>query len=422
MYEANRHRFAIIIIILEVAITILYGIFVRVKPHADVDTNQSYYPMYQDVNVMMLIGFGFLMTYIKKHSWSALVYTFFINAIVVQLYILLSNFWLKVFHGHWEEKIYVEEKEFTAASYSVAAILIAFGGVLGKVGPLELIVMALIGIVGYTLNEKLVYEVLHTIDAGGSTAIHVFGAYFGLSVSFVICKKYKPLNAVETTYGNIIFAMIGTLFLWMFWPSFNAGYFPESEFHRSLIISNTIVSLTGSCLSTFATSSLLRKKFNMEDIINATLAGGVAIGACSGVVANMGVSLTIGIIAGFLSNISYAKLLERLEHGFLGIHDTCGIHNLHGIPGLMGGFTSAMVIASYQTWPGFDSDYASYMHVVAAERTYSQQAGIQVGATFMSMGIGIAFGLLAGAVIYPFYHQETQDFFDDNHYFELPHE
>jgi ammonium transporter Rh len=64
--------------------------------------------------------------------------------------------------------------------------------------------------------------------------------------------------------------MIGTFFLWMFWPSFNAGYFPTNEFQRSLIISNTIMALTGSCLATFATTSLMRKKLNMEDILNAT--------------------------------------------------------------------------------------------------------------------------------------------------------
>jgi ammonium transporter Rh len=92
--------------------------------------------MYQDVNVMMLIGFGFLMTFIKHHAWSSLVYTFFINAIIVQLYILLYDFWHKVFNGKWDYLIYVKESSFTAASYSVAANLIAFGGVLGKVGPL----------------------------------------------------------------------------------------------------------------------------------------------------------------------------------------------------------------------------------------------------------------------------------------------
>lgn len=99
--------------------------------------------------------------------------------------------------------------------------------------------------------------------------------------------------------------MIGTLFLWMFWPSFNAGYFPENGFQRSLVVSNTIISLTGSCLATFIVSSLIHEKFNIEHILNATLAGGVAIGAPSGVVANPGISLTIGIFSGVISTICF---------------------------------------------------------------------------------------------------------------------
>lgn len=64
--------------------------------------------MYQNVNVMMLIGFGFLMTFVKNHSWSALAYTFFINAVVVQMYIPLSAFWEKIFEGTWDEIILLQ--------------------------------------------------------------------------------------------------------------------------------------------------------------------------------------------------------------------------------------------------------------------------------------------------------------------------
>jgi len=71
----------------------MFGIFVRPRVHNDPTVNTNFYPMYQDINVMMLIGFGFLMTFVKNHSWSALSYTFFINAVIVQLYILLSGFW-----------------------------------------------------------------------------------------------------------------------------------------------------------------------------------------------------------------------------------------------------------------------------------------------------------------------------------------
>lgn len=168
--------------------------------------------------------------------------------------------------------------------------------------------MSVIGIVGYTLNEDIIYNILYCYDAGGSMPIHTYGAYFGLTVSFILSKKTFPTKKAETTAINSTFAMIGTLFLWMFWPSFNAGYFPANPFQKSLIISNTIISLTGSCLAAFIISALVREKFSIEDILNATLAGGVAIGAPSGIVANPGISLTIGIVAGVISTLGFAKL------------------------------------------------------------------------------------------------------------------
>jgi len=39
---------------------------------ANRDYIQGYYPFYQDVHVMIFIGFGFLMTFIKTSAWSAL--------------------------------------------------------------------------------------------------------------------------------------------------------------------------------------------------------------------------------------------------------------------------------------------------------------------------------------------------------------
>ena len=96
---SNLKKFAITLCVIEAIIIILYGLFVRVAAVNVEGYTQTYYPMYQDVNVMMLIGFGFLMAYIKGYAWSGLSYTFFINAILVQLYILLSGFWYRVFDG-----------------------------------------------------------------------------------------------------------------------------------------------------------------------------------------------------------------------------------------------------------------------------------------------------------------------------------
>lgn len=49
-----------------------------------------------------------------------------------------------------------------------------------------MLVIAIVGVFGYTLNKDIVYEQLKMFDAGGSTTIHAFGAYYGLMVSFFI--------------------------------------------------------------------------------------------------------------------------------------------------------------------------------------------------------------------------------------------
>jgi len=79
----------------------MYAIFVRPLVQNDPNFIASYYAFYQDINVLNLVGFGFLMTFMRRYAWSALSYTFFINAVAVQLHILVSAFWERVFHG-WD--------------------------------------------------------------------------------------------------------------------------------------------------------------------------------------------------------------------------------------------------------------------------------------------------------------------------------
>ena len=424
-HSRNRKIFGFLLLAVQVAIIIFYGIFVRTEVH-NVDTkNTDYYPMYQDVNVMMLIGFGFLMNFIKNHEWSALSYTFFINAVIVQLYILWAPFWHNVFKGHWGDKIYLVEKSFTAASYSVASVLIAFGAVLGRVGPLELLIMGLVQIIGYTLNEQIVYERIGVFDAGGSTAIHTFGAYFGLAVSLVLSRVARPKNKPVSDYNSNIFAMIGTLFLWMFWPSFNAGYFSTSPYEKSTIIGNTIIALTGSCLGSFIMTALFNHKFDIEDILNASLAGGVAIGAPSGVFTNAAGPLCIGLFAGVISGLGFKYLQEFLTEK-IGLDDSCGVHNLHGIPGILGGIFSAIAIAAYSSDAIKNPTQSSYLPFYPIQgtelnihgRNFYQQGGCQIAAIFISMGIGIGFGIIAGFLIRIVYKFTPEDFNRDDLYFD----
>jgi ammonium transporter Rh len=267
-HARNLKGFVVLLTITEVVIIILYGVFVRLERPANPNStlNVERYPAYQDVNVMMLIGFGFLMAFSKSFSWSAVSYTFFMNAVTVQLYLLVSAFWKRVisdgFHAD-NYYIYINEESFTLALYSAASMFITLGVVIGRVGPLEALIMCLVHEVGYTLNEVICLNKIQAFDVGGSMTIHAFGAYSGLASSLILSAIVRPNSKPGTNYFSNLFGLIGTLFLWMYWPSFNFGAAAPTPFTKTQIIANTILSLTGSCLSTFITSAALKDKFTM---------------------------------------------------------------------------------------------------------------------------------------------------------------
>ena len=110
-----------------------------------------------------------------------------------------------------------------------------------------------------------------------------------------------------------------------------------------MTIVNVIIALSGSTLATYFASVKLRGKIDAADIANAALAGGVAIGStCDKVPASY--AFIIGILAGLLSTVGFAVIQKRFQALTKKI-DTCGVFNLHGLPGLFGGF-AAMVAVS----------------------------------------------------------------------------
>ena len=53
--------------------------------------------------------------------------------------------------------------------------------------------------------------------------VHAFGAYFGLAVAKVLNHKEVENEKESSNYNSDLFSMIGTIFLWLYWPSFNSA-------------------------------------------------------------------------------------------------------------------------------------------------------------------------------------------------------
>uniref|UniRef100_A0A0K2TS92 Ammonium transporter AmtB-like domain-containing protein n=2 Tax=Lepeophtheirus salmonis TaxID=72036 RepID=A0A0K2TS92_LEPSM len=336
-----------VIIVLQVVFIILFGIFVVYNPeNAIVGSPQGeglqVYPMFQDVSVMIFIGFGFLMSFLKKYGLSAVSLSFLLSVLCVEWGTLVIGF----FHLH-HGKIYLDLAGMLNSEFAAATILISFGVVIGKTTPLQLIVMVLIEMVLFVVNEVIGRNMIRAIDAGDTIFVHLFGAYFGVACSFALQDKRVANHENQASrYNSDLFSMVGTIFLWIFWPSFNASTaLIGGPQHRAIL--NTYYSLCACVVSTFAVSALTssKKKFVMEHIQNATLAGGVAIGAAADMFVTPLGALIVGSVAGVISTLGFDYVTPFLNDK-LRVHDTCGVHNLHGMPALFGSIISMIVAAT----------------------------------------------------------------------------
>lgn len=252
--------------------------------------------VFQDVHVMIFIGFGFLMTFLKRYGFSSVGVNLLLAAFGLQWGLLMQGFW-HMDHGKISISIFKYKCLFCSflsfwnpwltfmwcalhflisvflslscriinADFSTATVLISFGAVLGKTSPVQLLIMTVLEITIFSINEHLVANVLHVNtqwntqdknlfpawgmissslcvsvfvltwigltappassllsqanDVGASMIIHAFGAYFGLAVARVL---YRPglRNGHEndgSVYHSDLFAMIGKSELHVKW-------------------------------------------------------------------------------------------------------------------------------------------------------------------------------------------------------------
>ncbi|MDA3886601.1 MAG: ammonium transporter [Candidatus Delongbacteria bacterium] len=296
------------------------------------------------IMAMLLVGFGFLMVFVKNYGRSALTATFLLVSVAIPFYFLVAD-------AGWfiHEKSQIEM--LILAEFAAAGLLIASGAVLGRMKMYQYIILALLFVPFYMFNEWAILDNgLGLIsgkfaDTGGSIIIHAFGALFGLGVAIAMTKKKELEIPIEADATSDRYSMLGSMVLWIFWPSFCAALVPTADIPNAVI--NVIFALSGSTLATYIMSVWLRGKINIADIANAALAGGVAIGATVDF-ATHPMALLIGVMAGVLSTAGFALLQSRQQKALKAI-DTCGVTNLHGLPGLMGGFAAIFVVKGINT-------------------------------------------------------------------------
>jgi len=296
------------------------------------------YIVFRDIMVMLLLGFGYLMTFLEKYGLGAVGFTMLLTALNMECNLIIESFLTSNFSITMDSIINAE--------FSAATLLISFGALIGRTTPLQMCLIAIAESAFYAINKILiVFGMFQAEDVGGTLTIHMFGAFFGLAASYALGPQEKE-SASNNTASRVsdVFSLVGTTLLWVYWPSFVGATetgVDENEMHCLI---NTIMSLLGSTGAAFYVTQYLNKgKFDAVHIQNSTLAGGVAIGATARLAMGPSAALMVGLVAGSVSVLGYYYSSPFLEEK-LGLYDTCGVANLHGYPSVVGGLLSILLV------------------------------------------------------------------------------
>uniref|UniRef100_A0A663DSR5 Rh family B glycoprotein n=1 Tax=Aquila chrysaetos chrysaetos TaxID=223781 RepID=A0A663DSR5_AQUCH len=298
------------------------------------------YISFRDVHLQALLGFGLLVAFLSRYRPGSVAISILIMAFAIQWAVLIQGF----LHFFLNGKIYVGAQ---SADFCTAAILISTGAVLGRVNPVQMLLLTLMGVILFSLNEYILLSLMGVRDSRGSLTVHTFGAYFGLMVSRILHQPHMDKCKKQQDTGNQpdVFAVVGTIYLWIFWPSFTSATTVRENAEPWAVL-NTYFSLAASTLATLVLSPVLHEEgtLRMVQIQDATLAGAAMMGMAGEMLVTPFGALIAGFLAGLIPPLGF-RFLTPVLCSRLKTQDTCGVHNVHGLPGILGALLGTLLTA-----------------------------------------------------------------------------
>ncbi|NXF10025.1 RHL protein, partial [Smithornis capensis] len=338
------------------------------------------YPEFQDVNHMVIFGFGFFLMVLRRYGFSSTGFNLLIIVLGVQYSVLVED--LVFFFMEAHEGVL---RSLAKAVISLTAVVISTGAVLGKTNLLQLIVMTLVELIAFRVSRWINREFMEVQEHDLSLMhVHLFGAYFGLAVAFCFPEPSPRLDKNRSTPKSDLLSMLGCVFLWVFWPSFNsllAGF-------KTRAVLNTYFALAVSAVSAFMLSALTTKdgKFRVTHIHSAILAGGVSVSYTAQTITHPWIAMILGLL-GSVITILGSHCVQRCLNPPLKIHDTLGVHFTFGLPAVLGAFAQVVLLVIKQ-WTNSQSSYSLDYLVL-----------IHVGAFCQTISFALISGFITGLIL-----------------------
>ncbi len=393
------------------------------------------YRSFQDMTIIILLGFGFLRSSLKHHLWSSITLTFIGAVLSFEFGLLFLITWSSLLQREWIVGHY-NFNAFFDGLYIAASYVISSGAFIGKLSFSQYFVVMLVESFFASLNYLLVRQSLNVIDIGGTLNVHLFGAVFGSIFSMISFCNKNEMERINTSihlgsdHNSNLFALFGSLMIIPLWPSFNTALVDVNLKYRGII--NTYFSVGGSIIAFFLMSSLLNnRKFKIEDVIYSSFPGAIVVGGCCHLIKEFYLCILFGILASIASSILSFLFYEKVRINNRGYHDTFQILFYHGIPAIIGGIITSIFLGNLKNLKKniHNFDYKMFIgtlfsddinNITREDKTNIEgKAAVLFGAIFLTIVIAGLSGLCVGLCVKFCNCNIAWRYFNDSEFFDV---
>ncbi|NWT16901.1 RHD protein, partial [Vireo altiloquus] len=356
------------------------------------------YPEFQDVHHMVIFGFGFFLMVLRRYGFSSTGLNFLLIVLGVQCCVVVEDLLLFFFLSCSLGKALV----------SMTAVAISTGAVLGKANPLQLIVMSLVELIIFYVSRCINRTFLQVPDHLTLMHVHLFGAYFGVAVTSRFPEPPPGLDKNRSSPKSDLFSMLGTVFVWVFWPSFNSLLADSKE----KAVLNTYLALAVSAVAAFMLSALTSKdgKFRMTHIHSAVLAGGVTISYTAQSIQHPWIAMILGLLGSVITVLG-SHCLQRCFNPAFKLQDTSGVHFTFGLPAVLGAVAAVVLHVIEEGISTRWNSLSSLGYLIF----------VDIGAFCQTISTALLTGLITGLIlnIKLLKTLHVSKYFDDQFYWEV---
>uniref|UniRef100_A0A8C5UIM3 Ammonium transporter AmtB-like domain-containing protein n=1 Tax=Malurus cyaneus samueli TaxID=2593467 RepID=A0A8C5UIM3_9PASS len=355
---------------------------------------------------MVIFGFGFFLIVLRRYGFSSTGFNFLLIVLGVQFSVLVEDLlvFLKI------EQSGSGMKSLAKAVVSVTAVAISTGAVLGRANPVQLIVMTLVELLIFHVSRCINGTFLKVQDSLSLMHVHLFGAYFGLAVASCFPEAPPGLDKNRSTPQSELFSVLGTVFVWVFWPSFSSILADSKE----EAVLNTYFALAVSAVGAFMLSALTSKdgKFRMTHIHSAVLAGGVTISYTAHSIQQPWIAMILGLLGSVIAILG-SHCSQRCFNPALKLQDTSGVHFTFGLPAVLGAVAAVVLSVAEEGIETQWNDLSSLGYL----------SFVGLGAFCQTITTAVLTGLITGLILNTKLLKAVpvSKYFDDQFYWEFPH-